>query len=960
MATNSVVRRVAQKEIRLFFSSPVAWLFLATFAAATGFIFFWVESFFARNIADVRPLFEWMPIVLILLCASLTMRMWSDERQQGTLEHILTQPASLWQFVLGKFWACLVLLLIALVSTLPLPLTVALIANLDWGPVFGGYLATVLLGSTYLAIGLFISARTDNPIVSLIGTGVVCTLLYLVGSATFTGFFEDRNAEVLRLLGTGARFESIHRGVIDLRDLLYYASLTAGFLALNVYVLEKGRWARRAGTQRQRQWRTGTLLLLGNLVLANIWLSQLAAQRLDLTEGKLFSLSQATRSVLDEVEEPLLIRGYFSSQTHSLLAPLVPQLRDLLREYEIAGDGKVKVEFVNPGESPQAELEANTQYGIAATPFRIADRHQSSLVNAYFNILVSYGSEYKTLGFADLIEVHASPDATAEVKLRNPEYDISHAIKKVIFDYRSGGNLFEGVNKPVEFIGYVSADALLPKQLREYKQAILPQLELAQRSSDGKFSFRFIEPEAHDAAVAAQIVERWGFQPMSTPEADAEPFFFYLTLADSQQVVKLPTEDFNPATFRLILDSGLKRFAPGMTRIVALALPSANTRQTDSLTFDNLERAIASDYSIRMEDLSDGSVTPEADILAVVAPHKLDEKSIFAIDQFLMRGGTVVLSTSSFTADFSGGDLRLKDRDSGLQQWLRHHGLDIAETVVLDENSSSFHVPTTRGAGDYEFRDVQLIEYPYFLDLRQPGLSPEHAATANLPQVTMAWASPITVERGTGRHVSALLRSSPQAWLSNSKDVMPKVDSSGRSTLRPPPAENETGQSQSHHSIQNLGVVMEGRFTSMFADVSSPSNGTGANVNATANPAAPSRPRGLLERSPESARIVLFSSNDFISDKVLNSLVAASGTQYLGPLDLFRNTLDWALQDEQLLQIRSRAHFNRTLPPMERQAQLLIEYFNYGLALLWLAVLALITWLQRVLLRQRYRKGLNR
>jgi ABC-2 type transport system permease protein len=122
MATNSVTRRIAQKEVRLFFSSPVAWLFLASFAVATLFIFFWVESFFARNIADIRPLFEWMPILLIFLCAALTMRMWSEERHSGTLEHVLTQPASLWHFVMGKFCACFALLLLALTSTLPLPI----------------------------------------------------------------------------------------------------------------------------------------------------------------------------------------------------------------------------------------------------------------------------------------------------------------------------------------------------------------------------------------------------------------------------------------------------------------------------------------------------------------------------------------------------------------------------------------------------------------------------------------------------------------------------------------------------------------------------------------------------------------------------------------------------------------------------------------------------------------------
>jgi ABC-2 type transport system permease protein len=148
----------------------VAWLFLASFAAVTLFVFFWVESFFARNIADIRPLFEWMPILLVFLCSALTMRMWSEERRSGTLEHVLTQPAGLWRFVLGKFRACFALLLLALASTAPLPVTVALIADLDWGPVAGGYLAASLLGAAYLSAGLFVSSRTDNAIVSLIGS----------------------------------------------------------------------------------------------------------------------------------------------------------------------------------------------------------------------------------------------------------------------------------------------------------------------------------------------------------------------------------------------------------------------------------------------------------------------------------------------------------------------------------------------------------------------------------------------------------------------------------------------------------------------------------------------------------------------------------------------------------------------------------------------------------------------
>jgi ABC-2 type transport system permease protein len=465
---------------------------------------------------------------------------------------------------------------------------------------------------------------------------------------------------------------------------------------------------------------------------------------------------------------------------------------------------------------------------------------------------------------------------------------------------------------------------------------------------------RFIEPEYRGGDVARQIVDQWGFKPMVMSQGDDREFFFYLTLADTRQVVQLPTEDFDPTAFRLTLDAGLKRFASGFTSTVALVLPPVNQQMAQyhmgGPTFNNLERVITQDYSIRLEDLSDGAVTPEADILAVVAPHQLDEKSIFAIDQFLMRGGTVILATSPFTAEISGGQLRMHDYNSGLQDWLAHHGIEIGNTLVLDEQSASFPSPVTRREGDYEFRDVQMIDYPYFIDLRPPGLAPQHPITGNLPQLTMAWASPITVSQADGRRVTELLESSTNFWLSDSMDIMPSLGPDGLSSFRPKkPAENATAQ-----AVEDLGLIVQGRFDSFFADKSHPLNSAGQDPQMYTGPGITS----LIQHSPESARIVLYASNDFMDDQILNVQVTASGTQYLGPLELFMNTLDWALQDDQLLQIRSRAHFNRTLPPMERHAQVLIEYFNYGLAVLWLVLLAIAHWLRKIMRRRHYAKGL--
>ncbi|HMR66807.1 MAG TPA: ABC-2 transporter permease, partial [Anaerolineae bacterium] len=144
---------ITKKELNGYFGSPMAMIFVGVFLAAILFTFFWVDAFFSRGIADVRPMFSWMPILLIFLVAALTMRQWSEEERSGTLEMLLTLPTRLVQLVIGKFLGVMTLVLVALVLTIFLPITVEMLGNLDWGPVIGGYLAAILLASAYTAIG---------------------------------------------------------------------------------------------------------------------------------------------------------------------------------------------------------------------------------------------------------------------------------------------------------------------------------------------------------------------------------------------------------------------------------------------------------------------------------------------------------------------------------------------------------------------------------------------------------------------------------------------------------------------------------------------------------------------------------------------------------------------------------------------------------------------------------------
>ncbi|MDO6446242.1 Gldg family protein [Colwellia sp. 1_MG-2023] len=949
---NFNIKRIARKEIALFFASPIAYLFIGAFIAITLFIFFWGESFFSRNIADVRPMFEWMPLLLIFLCSTLTMKLWSEERRSGTIEYVHTQSVPLWHFVIGKFLGCLTLLSIALLMTLPLPITVSLLGELDWGPVFSGYLAVLLLGSAYIAIGLAVSARNDNQIVSLITACSIGGLFYFIGSSAFTDFFGHQSAEFFRQLGTGSRFEDITRGVIDLRDLYYYIALTLVFLALNTYFLEQERWAiitdKKTGkSSYHQQWQMITALLVVNLLTANLWLSQLPQLRLDTTAGKQYSISEATERYLAQLQEPMLIRGYFSQKTHPLLAPLVPQVKDLLEEYEVAANGRVRVEFIAPQEHPELEEEANSKFAIKPVPFQVADRYQASIVSSYFNVLVQYGDEHKVLGFRDLIEVNARAESDVEVLLRNPEHDITRAIKTVLHDYQSSGNLFDNVKQTLTFTGYISSPEKLPEQLVEFKTSIEEQLNAIKEKSDNKLHIAFIEPEKNGGTVAQQIADDYGFQPMATSLFSNQAFYFYLTLSAGEKLVQIPLDDFSDTSFEKNIDAAIKRFATGFTKNVALVTPPTSPYSGYGMSqanFNQLERMLGAELNVINEDLSDGSVSGEADVLMLVSPKSLDEKQVFAVDQFLMKGGTVIAATSPYSVNFTGGGLSMSSHPSGLEDWLTHQGLTIEKSLVMDANNSAFPIPVTRNVGGFQIQEMRMIDYPYFIDIRE-GLNQDNLITSELPQLTVPWASPIKIaEQSNGITFTSLITSSTNAWTSTSLDIMPKVNQSGETTYS---SHGETGK-------QTLGVLAQGRFSSYFAEKESPllasSSDKSEEVNAeqstegaesTTKEASTLDVSSVIKHAPDSARIILISANDFVQDQVLQFTGGASQNDYLNSLQLLVNSIDWSLEDRGLMSIRSRGNFNRTLPPMEHSEQLFWEYTNYVIAFAMLAGMAL-------------------
>lgn len=231
---------IARKEFRTYFESPIAYIFITAFLLLVNFLYLW--TFFLVGQADMRSFFGFMPFVFLFLVPSITMRLWAEERKMGTLEVLLTLPVQEKEVVLGKFIASFVFLLVMLTLTFNIPLLVGFLGDPDWGTIICGYLGCLLMGASYLAIGLFASALSDNQIVAFILAIAICTAMLIVGEWFFLILVPDIFVPVFNYLGLGTHFESMGRGVIDTRDLFYYISVIGVFLYLNVYTVENRNW----------------------------------------------------------------------------------------------------------------------------------------------------------------------------------------------------------------------------------------------------------------------------------------------------------------------------------------------------------------------------------------------------------------------------------------------------------------------------------------------------------------------------------------------------------------------------------------------------------------------------------------------------------------------------------------------------------------------------------------------
>jgi len=233
------VLTIAGRQFRSYFNGPVAYIVICIILLTLGF-FFW-KTFFLFGRASVREMFRWLGLILVFSLPALTMGLLAEEKRTGTIELLITMPVTEAQVIVGKFLGVLGLYAVLLALTLSYPLSVSTLGDLDWGPVWSGYLGLLLQGSAVLAIGLMASSWTSNQLIALFVALTLSVFFWVLDK--FLALLPTNAASALQWLSFDYHFQSMARGVIDLRDVLFFASVVVFALAVAFRALEARRWS---------------------------------------------------------------------------------------------------------------------------------------------------------------------------------------------------------------------------------------------------------------------------------------------------------------------------------------------------------------------------------------------------------------------------------------------------------------------------------------------------------------------------------------------------------------------------------------------------------------------------------------------------------------------------------------------------------------------------------------------
>ncbi|MFN4197938.1 MAG: gliding motility-associated ABC transporter substrate-binding protein GldG [Flavobacterium sp.] len=447
------------REIKSFFGSVTGYLVMAVFLLLTGLFLFVFEGDFNilnSGYNDLTPFFTLAPWILIFLIPAVTMRSFSDERKQGTLELLLTKPLSLWQIVLGKFSGAWVLIVLTIVPTLIYIYVLNNLGyppgNIDWGSTLGAYIGLLFLITAYASIGIFTSTLSENQIVAFILSVVLCFTFYF-GFEGLSQLSQNQN-HFIASLGMESHYRSMSRGVLDTRDLLYFISVAFLFLFATVLRLKTLNWV---GSTKWKTFAKLPVVLLVALLLN--WFGQSIFKRWDLTEDKRYTLSEATLDILNQIDSPLFIDVFLEGKFPAEIKRLQAETRQLLEEFR-AYNSDIQFQFINPiEESDDSDNIIDGFFSRGMPPMQVTvEERGKQTQEMVFPWAVAYSGNRDTQISLIKNKVMGSGSESVMNSIQRLEFVFAEAFQKVLYDKSKKIAVLKGNGQPQDvYLG----DALL-------------------------------------------------------------------------------------------------------------------------------------------------------------------------------------------------------------------------------------------------------------------------------------------------------------------------------------------------------------------------------------------------------------------------------------------------------------------------------------------------------------------
>ncbi len=384
---------IVRKELGGYFRHPLGYLFLVVFLGVSYFFFF--RSVLFTNTADMRPLFDLLPWYLLFLVPAATMRLLAEEKKSGTWEVTLTQPIRDWEYLAGKWLAASLFLTVGLLITLSIPASLSLIGNFDAGIVTAQYIGGIFLIFSLASAGIFASSLSKSQIISFLSGIAIIFGFILIGQEIVLVGMPSAVRTLVSRISVAAHYQQFARGVIDLRDVLYFASFIFSFLALAYWRIQAGRLSPKRPLARRLKAGTAIIIvisLLGNMA------AQAAIFRIDLSGKKQFTLSPATQRILKELPDIVRITVYQSQDLPPEIIPFSRDARDLVSDFKTNARGNITVAYKDPTKDEETAREAQ-ELGIPSVQFNVLRKNEFEVKQGYFGIVVEYADKKEVIPF---------------------------------------------------------------------------------------------------------------------------------------------------------------------------------------------------------------------------------------------------------------------------------------------------------------------------------------------------------------------------------------------------------------------------------------------------------------------------------------------------------------------------------------------------------------------------------